>query len=131
MGFELFIHSFDGDEPAKYDRRIVEDIFSRDAINPRIPLQGVTYADGQGEIYGAEDDLTSGIMMAHFSGRTIVERAFELAAATKALIFWPGDEIWMAVTSRDVISHLPEEADRKRIAVVRNVDELIAVIGLV
>ncbi len=89
------------------------------------------YADSRGEVYGAEDDQINGIMLSHFGGRTILERAFELADKTKALICWSGDEVFMAVTNHDVLDRLPTEVDQETIAVVGNVDELIAVIGLV
>ncbi len=131
MGFDLFIHSFNGDEPAHYDRHILEEIFNRDAIDPTTPLTEVRYADGRGEVYGAEDDQINGIMLSHFGGRTIMERAFELADTTKALISWPGDEVFMAVTKPEVLAHLPAEVANEKIAVAANVDELIAVIGLV
>ncbi|WP_020174033.1 hypothetical protein [Methyloferula stellata] len=131
MGFDLFIHSYKGDEPALYDRRLLEDIFNRDAIDPTSPLSEVRYADGRGEVYGADDDQINGIMLSHFGGRTIVERAFELADKTKALICWPGEEVFMAVTNREVLDHLPTEVDQETVAVVAHVDELIAVIGLI
>jgi len=133
MGFELFVHRFRNGMPAPYDRQIAEKIFNREAIDPSTPLCEVRYADGRAEIYGAEDDEMDGVMLAHFSGRTVLERVLELAKETGSLIFWPSDETWAAVTSPEWIDHSPEDMTQgeEPPVLVHNVDELIEAIGLV
>jgi hypothetical protein len=116
----------------KYDRRIAEEIFNRDSIDPTTPLSEVRYTDGRAEIYGAEEDGMDGVMVAHFSGRTVVERIFELAEKTRGLIFWPAPIPCMALTNADFRNNLPDELkDDADIAVVHSVDDLIEVIGLI
>jgi hypothetical protein len=132
MGFEIFTERFREKEPAPYDRKIAEEIFIRDAINPTTPLGEVRYADGSAEIDGAEDDEVSGLVLAHFSGRTVLERLLELAQRTGSVIIWPGDETCAAVTSPEWLAHLPDDMiESMQPTVVRNLDELIAAIGLV
>jgi hypothetical protein len=131
MGFEIFVERFRDKEPAPYARKIAEEIFNRDAIEPTTPLNEVRYADGGAEIDGAVDDEMSGFVVAHFSGRIVLERLLELAQRTGSVIIWPGEETCAAVTSSEWLAHLPEDMiESMQPVVVRTVDELVAVIGL-
>ncbi len=105
--------------------------FNRDALDPSTPLSFVEYADGHAEIFGAEEHQINGVMMSHFSSRIAVAHAFELADATNALIFWPGEPPFMAVTKAETLARLPDVVKQEQIAIVKNVDELIVVIGLI
>lgn len=135
MGFELFVQAVRNGKKFFYPRRIAIEIFNRGALDPSDPsepLYGVEYDDGRAEIYGAEEDPMDGIMLAHFGGRTVMERVFELAVATGSLIFWPGEPPW-AVPDLALIDHLSaqDEAsakDENLFVVVSNVDELIDLI---
>ncbi|MGO9007451.1 MAG: hypothetical protein ACLQIQ_09660 [Beijerinckiaceae bacterium] len=129
MGFELFVKCVRNKELSRYDRKIAERIFNRDAIDPTIPLTGVQYADGSAEIYGAEHDPMSGVMLAHFSGETVLERALELADETGSLIFWPGHPPLAAITNLALLDHLPDDLVKGwKPVLVRTVDRLIKVI---
>ncbi len=133
MGFDLFVHCFKNKEYAQYDRQIVEDIFNRDSIDPTTPLSEVRYHDGRAEVYGAEKEKISGVMLSHFGGRTVLARVLELAERTGSLIFWPDEERRMAVTNAEVLNHLPDKIREEcnEIVIVTTVDELIAAAGLV
>ena len=129
MGFELFVHAVRDGKPFYYARSIAEEIFNRDAIDPSTPLTNVEYADGMAEIFGADKDPMDGIMLAHFSGRTVLERAFELAVKTGSIIVWPGSPPW-AVPDLAVIGHLPGDPteNKAQFVAVSDVDELIRII---
>jgi hypothetical protein len=133
MGFDLFVHCFKNKKYALYDRQIAEEIFNRDSIDPATPLTEVRYHDGRAEIYGAEEEKTSGVMLSHFGGRTVLARVLELAEKTGSFIFWTFSEGRAAVANADVLDHLPDEAREvfSEIVVVTTVDELIAAAGLV
>ena len=130
MGFEVFTTRFRNKETAPYATAIVERIFMRDAIDPTTPLAFVEYADGVAEIYGAEDDMTDGIMIAHFSSRTVLERLFELADETGSLIFWPSEDNCSVVTKAEWLDHLPDDMLQIEPVVVSNVDELMEAMEL-
>ncbi|MEW6437295.1 MAG: hypothetical protein AB1508_09005 [Pseudomonadota bacterium] len=126
MGLELFTIAFRDKDVAPYPRSVVEDIFNRDALEPHAPLVNVLYADSAGEIYGADEDEITGIMVAHFGGPTILERVFELAVKTNSLICWTsGAPRYGGVTSREMLDHLPDGIDRAKIAIIQNVDEFL------
>jgi hypothetical protein len=129
MGFELFVHAFRNGKQFFYPRRVAEDIFNRDAIDPSAALSYVEYADGKANIYGVDEDPMNGVMLAHFGGRTVMERAFELAVATGSIIVWPGEPPW-AVTDLATLDHVPgdDSGNKLQFVVVSTVDELIAVI---
>ena len=129
MGFEVFTTRFRNKETAPYATAIVERIFMRGAIDPTTPLTFVEYADGVAEIYGAEDDMTDGIMIAHFSSRTVLERLFELADETGSLIFWPSEDNCSVVTKAEWLDHLPDDAQFEPV-VVSTVDELMEAMEL-
>jgi hypothetical protein len=129
MGFELFVHAFRNGERFYYPRSIAEEIFNRGAIDPGPSLETVEYADGRAEIYGASEDPMDGFVLAHFSGRTVLERALELAVRTGSIIVWPGKPPW-AVPDLVVVDHLPGDPseNRAQFVVVSDVDELIRMI---
>ena len=123
LGFDLFVASVHNGERAFYEPRIAEEIFDRNALAP----SRLSYADGHAEIYGDRDGNSfDGFMLSHFRGDTIVERALEIASVTKSLIFWPSNFIFVAVTDKAVIDHLPPELNDgiARVALVRTVAEL-------
>jgi hypothetical protein len=136
MGFDLFMSCCRNGESATFKREIAEEIFNRDAIDPTTPLTEVRYADGRGEVYGAEEDDVDGIMLAHFGGRTILERVWELAHRTGSFFYWPGDPDggpWIAVTDPQTLQHMWPELLKEpdAIGVARSARELSDVIGLV
>lgn len=133
MSFDIFVQCFKQKQPSTYDRRIAEEIFNRDAIDPTTPLSVVRYLDGYANIDGAEEDQIDGLVLSRFGGRTALERLLELASTTGSLIVWPSNEINMAVTSAEMLTHLPDELTQagEEIAVVQSVDEFIDVADLV
>ena len=130
MSFEVFTRRFRNKQMAPYATAIAERIFMRGAIDPKTPLEGVDYVDGSAEIYGAEGDMTDGITIARFSGRTVHERLFELADETGSVILWPAADVRALVTKAEWLDHLPDDMLQiePNPAVVHNVDELIEAI---
>ncbi len=133
MGLDLFVRCFKNKEHALYERQIAEEIFNKDSIDPATPLDEVRYHDGRAEIYGAEKEKISGVMLTHFGGRTVLAHVLELAEETGSLIFWTFSDGRAAITNADVLNHLPDEAREvfNEIVIVTTVDELIAAAGLI
>jgi hypothetical protein len=126
MGLELMTFCFREKDAAPYPRAVAEAIFNRGSIDPSTPLITVDYADGSGEVYGAEKDEINGVTIVHFRGRTIIERVFELAVETNSMLSWTSDvPANIGVTSQETLDHLPEDVKQNKIVIVRNVDEFI------
>ena len=110
MSFDLFVQRFEKGVVATFPRSLLEEIFSRGAIQPNLPLERVKYADGShAEIYASDRDDLRSFMLTHFGGETIFERVVEFANRTGSIIYWPDDRPALAVTNPAVISHIPAD----------------------
>jgi hypothetical protein len=107
MSFDLFLQTArDGDT---FKRTLFEEIMSRGAINPELPLEDVNYPDGgcREIVIEDEEDIDSA-SFSRFGGDTFFQRLWELADRTNSFIWWPDVGSPVAVTRQDMISQLPE-----------------------
>src|ERR1700730_13081390 len=113
MSFDIFLQCFRNGEPATFKRALVEEIFTRDAVDYRPPLTDVTYVDGgAGGIYGAdEEEDIQNMMFNHCGGDTFFAALHELAARTNSVVFWPRVGRSIAVTDAAFVNHLPSGFD--------------------
>ena len=110
MSFDLFVQRFQDGGVATFQRSVFEEIFSRDALDAKFPLESVEYADGShAEIYGNDADHLDSLMFTHFGGDRIFALIFELADRTGSVIFWPDDGPSLAVADPAVIPHIPAD----------------------
>lgn len=132
MGLDIFVQCCRNGERAMFSRDLVEEIFGRYALDPPPHLQGATYLDGRAEIYGADKhEEIDHLMCTHSWGTTFFEALYELADRTKSVIYWPGGDIWAAVTDPATLVHLPPGAFDKNgepPAVIADGQELHALI---
>jgi hypothetical protein len=111
MSFDIFLICFRDGEAATFKRTLFEDIFRRDAVDPRLPLTRVTYRDGGVlEIDGAEEgDETENMAFSRFGGETFFAALHELVDRSGSVLVWPAAGRSIAVTRETTIAHLPEE----------------------
>lgn len=107
MSFDIFLQCFQGGEPATFKRSLFEEIFCPNAINPQLPLEDVTYADGGGDIYGSDDDDIQCLMFNHCGGDTFWAALRELADRTQSVVFSASGWPTLAVADAAAIAHLP------------------------
>jgi hypothetical protein len=128
MSSDIFLACLRGENTETFKRSLFEEIFGRQAINPRLPFTSVTYADGGAEVYGAEEDETNYVGFDHFGGDTFFAALHELALRTRSVIYWPANEgAWAAVAEVAVIALLPMSFEREgpqAVRVVRSGREL-------
>ncbi len=93
-----------------FKRTLFEEIMSKGAVNPKFPLEDITYPDGSGakEVYANENENLDSVSFGRFWGGMFYERLWELADGTNSFIWWPDAGSPVAVTREDVISQLPE-----------------------
>lgn len=109
MSFDIHIICMRDGEGSSFTRNLFEEIMGRGAIDPKFPLETVSYADGRSEIYGAQDDNLGGAMFNHFGGDTFFNRLWELADRTGSFIWWPDTKRSVAITRPEINSHLPKD----------------------
>jgi hypothetical protein len=114
-------------EAATFSRALVEEIFGRDAIDPRFPLMDVDYADGGAVIYCAdrEDDIAR-MSFQRWGGDTFCAALCESADRSGSFLFWSFNDVKFAVTRESMIAHLPQDALQFDRRVVSNGRELEA-----
>jgi hypothetical protein len=113
MSFDLFVQRFQNGEVATFPREAFEEIFGRDALDPKFPIEGVAYPDGShAEIYGNDADHLDSLMFTHFGGDRVFALIFELAERTGSVIYWPDEAPSLAVTDATVIAHIPADCLR-------------------
>jgi hypothetical protein len=112
VSFDIFLACVKDGESAAFKRILFEDIFSRGAINPRLPFTNVVYGDGGAQIDGADEheDIES-LSFNHCGGDTFFATLYELADRSGSVVFWPGEERVLAVTSQAMIAHIPADMD--------------------
>lgn len=130
MSFDIFLICVRNGDAAMFERALFEDIFRRNAIDPRSPLTSVTYRDGGAEIDGAEDgDEIENIVFNHCGGDTFYAALYELADRSGSVVLWPAAGRQIAVTREAAIAHLPPDlSDLGPPYVVANGRELAACI---
>jgi hypothetical protein len=112
MSFDIFLVCVKNGEAAAFTRSLFEDIFSRGAINPRLPFTNVVYGDGGAQIFGAdEDEDIQSLSFNHCGGDTFFAALYELADRSGSVVFWPGEERVLAVMSQAMIAHIPADMD--------------------
>ena len=105
MSLEILLQCFRNGEPVTFKRALYEEIFGRNAIDFRLPLTGVNYADkGGAEIYGAD---VQNLMFGHFGGKTSFNALYELARQTKSVVLTVTEGHRIAVTDQETIADLP------------------------
>jgi hypothetical protein len=110
VSFDIFLQCVRDGMRAAFKRSLFEEIFSRGAIDPQLPLIHVGYSDGHAEIYGADEGEDIGhLMFSHCGGATFFAALYELADRSGSMIFWPSLGRSMAVTRTETIAHLPED----------------------
>lgn len=111
MSFDLFMMCVRDGETATFTRKLFEEIMSRDAIDPELPMRDVTYPDGSGShICGADRDVMDGVSFNRPGGYTFYDHLWELADRTNSFFTWPDTGRSIAVTRSDMIAHLYEGA---------------------
>ncbi|HXR88033.1 MAG TPA: hypothetical protein VN728_13725 [Stellaceae bacterium] len=100
MSFDIFLHCFRKGEPEPIPRAMFDAIFAPHDTHPHLREEDpgyivVEYPDGSGgSIYcgGYEDGKdTSHMMFNHCGGPSFWADLYELAARSKAIIFWPSE----------------------------------------
>lgn len=112
MSFDVFLQGFRNGDSVSGDRANV-----RDALDPFIADSGDTWAnlktaDGDAEVYGF-DDLSTGLMFTHFSGRAIWDVLFDVARAGGFVVMPIGCPV-SALDEGDV-EHLPGRRGGRRV----------------
>ncbi|MDR3435446.1 hypothetical protein [Telmatospirillum sp.] len=135
MGFDLHVCRFRHRQEATVSWELATGIFMRGWLHSCDWINGdIEYEDSHGEVYmdRQQNGETTGFMLTHFAGRTILERLFEYLDVTGSLLVFScfETENWLAVTDQDLIDHLPDDF---RLAeyppvVIRDVDHMIAVL---
>ena len=110
MSFDVHLICVRDGKGATFPRELFEEIMGRGAIDPDFPLWAVTYADGGSQIIGADEENLDGAMFNHFGGDTFFDRLWELADRTNSFFWWPNTHRSVAITRRDIISHIPDGA---------------------
>ena len=90
------------------------------------------YADGSGalEVCGLDrwsepGSYKTGLCFRRFGGSTFMTRLFELAGSLDAMVFWPGEPPFVAVTRQDLFELLPRELDPSNATFVTDADHLL------
>ncbi len=110
MSFDIFLVCVKDGEATAFKRSLFEDIFSRGAIDPRLPFTNVVYGDGGAQISGAdEDEDIESLSFDHCGGDTFFAALYELADRSGSVVVWPGEERVLAVTRQAMIAHLPAD----------------------
>lgn len=131
MSLDLLLMCFRDGEPATFNLAIAESIFARGAVDWRVPLTGVRYANGGRATidYGVADneDDVQYMMFTHFRGSAFFDALYELARQTRSVLLLIVENNAIAVTDHETIDHLPPGfADGQRTPViVSNSRELV------
>ena len=104
---DIFVMPIRNGETSSFKREAFEEIMGRGAINPRPPFCNIEYADGGCEVFGADDEDISSLMIDHFGGETFFDRLWELAERTGSFFAWTGAGGGYAVTDSALLAHLP------------------------
>lgn len=109
MGLEIYLYCYRKCEPATFKRALAEEILSRGAIDYRLPLYNVNYADGSGAEIFSPDEGTEihSLMFGHCGGARFLDSLYELAERTRSLVMWHFGSPLCAVTHAEDIPDLP------------------------
>jgi len=133
MSMDLFLACVRDGKESEFERRLVDEVMGRGAVNPEFPLEEVRYVDGGSEVHVHKNDGEGAktVSFRRFGGETFFCRLFELANRTGSFLFWAGNGYGVAVTDRAMLVHLPPGVEDDSLGlpfIVKNGEELEAAI---